>query len=166
MRIEYLDLSHNNFGEESGKILGQAIAENASIKTLNLSWNNIRRKGAIAIAKSLSVILDLNYYICVFSLDLNIFNNYLFKPWITIGRWMLALRNSTLAGMASPKKAQRLFSRRLRKTKSSKSSTYRMNMLSSFFLYLCGFTRLISVHLDWSWKRKETIESQPKALST
>ena len=80
MRIEYLDLSHNNFGEESGKILGQAIAENASIKTLNLSWNNIRRKGAIAIAKSLSVILDLNYYICVFSLDLNIFNNYLFKP--------------------------------------------------------------------------------------
>lgn len=48
-------MSHNNFGEESGKILGPAIAENISIKTLNLSWNNIRRKGAVAIAKGLGV---------------------------------------------------------------------------------------------------------------
>jgi hypothetical protein len=55
IRIEYLDLSHNDFGEEAGRVLGPAIAENASIKELNLSWNNIRRKGAIAIAKGLSV---------------------------------------------------------------------------------------------------------------
>lgn len=48
-------MSHNNFGEESGKILGPAIAENISIKNLNLSWNNIRRKGAVAIAKGLGV---------------------------------------------------------------------------------------------------------------
>jgi Ran GTPase-activating protein (RanGAP) involved in mRNA processing and transport len=55
IKIEYLDLSHNNFGEESGKLLGPAIAENASIRELNLGWNNIRRKGALAIAKGLGV---------------------------------------------------------------------------------------------------------------
>ncbi len=61
MRIEYLDLSHNNFGEDSGKLLGNAIAENSSIQELNLSWNNIRKKGALGIAKGLSV----NYLLCV-----------------------------------------------------------------------------------------------------
>lgn len=57
MRIEYLDLSHNNFGEEAGKLLGAAIAENTSIHHLNLNWNNIRRKGAMGIAKGLAVCL-------------------------------------------------------------------------------------------------------------
>lgn len=68
IRIEYLDLSHNNFGEEGGRILGPAIAENASIKYLNLSWNNIRRKGATAIAKGLGVIQFnlINYFSCLF----------------------------------------------------------------------------------------------------
>ena len=55
IKIEYLDLSHNEFGEEAGKILGPAIAENNSIKYMDLSWNNLRRKGAIAIAKGLGV---------------------------------------------------------------------------------------------------------------
>lgn len=57
IKIEYLDLSHNNFGEESGKIFGSAISENTSIKTFIINWNNIRRKGAIAIAKGLAVII-------------------------------------------------------------------------------------------------------------
>ena len=55
MRIEYLDLSHNNFGEEAGKLIGNAIGENTSIVHLNLSWNNIRRKGAVGITKGLCV---------------------------------------------------------------------------------------------------------------
>jgi Ran GTPase-activating protein (RanGAP) involved in mRNA processing and transport len=50
-----LDLSHNNFGEIAGKLLGPAISENTSIKTLILSWNNFRSRGAIAIAKGLQV---------------------------------------------------------------------------------------------------------------
>ena len=64
-----MDLSHNNFGEEGGRILGPALAENDSIKYLNLSWNNIRRKGATAIAKGLGVIkFHANTYIlfCLF----------------------------------------------------------------------------------------------------
>jgi Ran GTPase-activating protein (RanGAP) involved in mRNA processing and transport len=54
-KLEFLDLSHNNLGEASGKLLGPAISENTSIKHLDLSWNNFRRKGAIAIAKGLQV---------------------------------------------------------------------------------------------------------------
>lgn len=54
IKLEYLDLSHNEFGEEAGKLLGPAIAENNSIRYMDLSWNNLRRKGAIAIAKGLS----------------------------------------------------------------------------------------------------------------
>ena len=57
MRIEYLDLSHNNFGDESGKLSGGALAENASIHSIDLSWNNIRRKGSLGIAKGLAVCL-------------------------------------------------------------------------------------------------------------
>jgi hypothetical protein len=57
MRIEYLDLSHNNFGDESGKLIGGALAENASIHSIDLSWNNIRRKGSLGIAKGLAVCL-------------------------------------------------------------------------------------------------------------
>ena len=53
IRIEHLDLSSNNLGEEAGRILGPAIADNTSIKYLNLSWNSIRRKGAVAIAKGI-----------------------------------------------------------------------------------------------------------------
>jgi hypothetical protein len=51
LRIEYLDLSHNHFGEDSGKLLGAALAENSSLQELNLGWNNIRRRGALGIAK-------------------------------------------------------------------------------------------------------------------
>lgn len=107
MKIEYLDLSHNNFGEESGKIkfvykkvyvykglsknvflcfqmkgkiLAPAIVENSSIKHLDLGWNNIRRKGAIAIAKAVAVIkitillLVINPYNKLSKTSLNSFN--------------------------------------------------------------------------------------------
>lgn len=62
IKIENLDLSHNNFGEESGKLLGAAIAENISIKKFNISWNNIRRKGAAAFAKGLGVNYNKKFF--------------------------------------------------------------------------------------------------------
>lgn len=38
--------------------MGPAIGENTGLKHLILSWNNLRRKGAIAIAKGLQVNLS------------------------------------------------------------------------------------------------------------
>ena len=54
-RIEQLDLSHNSFASKAGEILGPAIAENTSIKELNLSWNHFRGPGAIALARGIGV---------------------------------------------------------------------------------------------------------------
>ena len=53
--MQVLDLSHNNFGDVSGTILGPAIADNTCIKELDLSWNCLRRKGAVAIAQGIKV---------------------------------------------------------------------------------------------------------------
>ncbi|XP_013388764.1 leucine-rich repeat-containing protein 74A isoform X3 [Lingula anatina] len=52
-RLKELDLSHNNFSEEGGVLLGAALETNDTIEKLNLSWNSLRRKGAIAIGKGL-----------------------------------------------------------------------------------------------------------------
>ncbi len=41
--------------EQAGVVLGPAIAENSSLKSLDLSWNSIRRKGAKAIADGIKV---------------------------------------------------------------------------------------------------------------
>ena len=54
-KLEYLNLSHNLFGETAGLILGPALSDNSSLKELDLSWNSIRRKGAIALAQGLKV---------------------------------------------------------------------------------------------------------------
>ena len=66
-KVQYLDLSHNNFGQVSGEVLGPAIAENTCIKELDLSWNCIRRKGAIAIAQGIkvSVAMETVYVVSV-----------------------------------------------------------------------------------------------------
>ena len=50
-----MNLSRNRFGEGAGLALGPAISENSSIKHLDLSWNSIRRKGAVAIANGIKV---------------------------------------------------------------------------------------------------------------
>ena len=70
-KVQYLDLSHNNFGQISGEVLGPAIAENTCIKELDLSWNCFRRKGAVAIAQGIKVSLkratltgNMSYAIC------------------------------------------------------------------------------------------------------
>ena len=83
-RITHLDLSHNEFSEVAGVILGAALgelgvcgqkargsllcvacavllffpshtAESEVLQTLNLSWNHLRKKGAVAIAQGLKV---------------------------------------------------------------------------------------------------------------
>jgi len=54
-KVQYLDLSHNSFGDASGAILGPAIADNTCIKELDLSWNCLRRKGAVAITQGIKV---------------------------------------------------------------------------------------------------------------
>ena len=69
-KVEYLDLSHNNFGEGAGMVLGPAISENSTMKELDLSWNSIRRKGAMTIAIGVKVLQDyiirpLNHYLLV-----------------------------------------------------------------------------------------------------
>lgn len=54
-KLEYLNLSHNRFGEVAGLLLGPAIAENTTMKELDISWNNIRRKGAMALGQGIKV---------------------------------------------------------------------------------------------------------------
>jgi Ran GTPase-activating protein (RanGAP) involved in mRNA processing and transport len=54
-KLEYLNLSKNRFGEKAGVLLGSAIAENSSLRTLDLSWNCFRLSGAVALAKGLKV---------------------------------------------------------------------------------------------------------------
>lgn len=57
-----LDLSRNQFGDKGGQILGPAVSTNVYLDSLNLSWNQIRCSGAVAIAKGLKVII--HYSLC------------------------------------------------------------------------------------------------------
>lgn len=58
--LVYLNLSRNMLDSGAGVLLGPAIGENSSLRTLDLSWNNITRRGAIAVAKGVKVKLILN----------------------------------------------------------------------------------------------------------
>ncbi|XP_052276174.1 leucine-rich repeat-containing protein 74B-like isoform X1 [Dreissena polymorpha] len=51
--LKELHLSRNQFGTEAGEILGPAISSNDILEVLDLSWNHIRGKGAIAVAKGI-----------------------------------------------------------------------------------------------------------------
>ncbi|XP_071961893.1 uncharacterized protein [Antedon mediterranea] len=53
-KVKELNLSHNEFSEIGGEILGPAIATNETLEVLDLSWNHIRRKGAISICRGLA----------------------------------------------------------------------------------------------------------------
>ncbi|NXI94820.1 LR74A protein, partial [Psophia crepitans] len=48
-QVKELDLSHNEFSEKGGQLLGQMLASNATLEILDLSWNHLRRKGTIAL---------------------------------------------------------------------------------------------------------------------
>jgi len=53
--LRYLNLSYNQFRETGGRMLGDAIGYNDSLREIDLSWNHIRRDGAIGIAEGLMV---------------------------------------------------------------------------------------------------------------
>lgn len=53
--MEYLSLSRNSLCEGAGQLLGPAISENSCLKELDLSWNQLRRRGAVAVANGIKV---------------------------------------------------------------------------------------------------------------
>uniref|UniRef100_A0A8C6WEM2 Uncharacterized protein n=1 Tax=Neogobius melanostomus TaxID=47308 RepID=A0A8C6WEM2_9GOBI len=55
--IRELDLSHNKFSTTGGEHLGEMLACNVGIEVLNLSWNNLNMKGAVALCAGLKVTL-------------------------------------------------------------------------------------------------------------
>ncbi|NXU29437.1 LR74A protein, partial [Thalassarche chlororhynchos] len=48
-QVKELDLSHNEFYEKGGQLLGQMLASNTTLEILDLSWNHLRRKGTVAL---------------------------------------------------------------------------------------------------------------------
>ncbi|KFV39319.1 Uncharacterized protein C14orf166B [Tyto alba] len=48
-QVKKLDLSHNEFSEKGGQLLGQMLANNTTLEILDLSWNHLRRKGIVAL---------------------------------------------------------------------------------------------------------------------
>ncbi|NWW85599.1 LR74A protein, partial [Rhynochetos jubatus] len=52
-QVKELDLSHNEFCEKGGQLLGQMLSNNATLEILDLSWNHLRRKGTVALGKGL-----------------------------------------------------------------------------------------------------------------
>ncbi|NWU66488.1 LR74A protein, partial [Pterocles burchelli] len=52
-RVKELDLSHNEFNEKGGQLLGQMLASNATLEILDLSWNHLRRNGTVALGTGL-----------------------------------------------------------------------------------------------------------------
>nr|XP_016847043.1 PREDICTED: leucine-rich repeat-containing protein 74A [Anolis carolinensis] len=61
-RVIELDLSHNEFFEKAGEQLGQMLANNEALEVLNLSWNHLRMKGAVALSAGLRVRICLMYF--------------------------------------------------------------------------------------------------------
>ncbi|NXL43269.1 LR74A protein, partial [Podilymbus podiceps] len=54
-QVKELDLSHNEFCEKGGQLLGQMLAINSTLGILDLSWNHLRRKGTLALGTGLRV---------------------------------------------------------------------------------------------------------------
>ncbi|XP_063649862.1 leucine-rich repeat-containing protein 74A isoform X10 [Pan troglodytes] len=52
-RIKKLDLSHNQFSDVGGEHLGQMLAINVGLTSLDLSWNNFHTRGAVALCNGL-----------------------------------------------------------------------------------------------------------------
>ncbi|NXW39981.1 LR74A protein, partial [Nyctiprogne leucopyga] len=50
-QVKELDLSHNEFSEKGGQLLGQMLASNTTLEILDLSWNHLRRKGTVALGR-------------------------------------------------------------------------------------------------------------------
>ncbi|NXN06541.1 LR74A protein, partial [Indicator maculatus] len=52
-QVKKLDLSHNDFSEKGGQLLGQMLAINTRLEILDLSWNHLRRNGAVGLGTGL-----------------------------------------------------------------------------------------------------------------
>ncbi|NWU48314.1 LR74A protein, partial [Dromas ardeola] len=52
-QVKELDLSHNEFSEKGGQLLGQMLASNTTLEILDLSWNHLWRKGTEALGRGL-----------------------------------------------------------------------------------------------------------------
>ncbi|NXY69054.1 LR74A protein, partial [Glareola pratincola] len=52
-QVKEMDLSHNEFSEKGGQLLGQMLASNTTLKILDLSWNHLWRKGTEALGRGL-----------------------------------------------------------------------------------------------------------------
>ncbi|CAN0176435.1 unnamed protein product [Bubo scandiacus] len=52
-QVKKMDLSHNEFSEQGGQLLGQTLASNTTLETLDLSWNHLRRKVTVALGTGL-----------------------------------------------------------------------------------------------------------------
>ncbi|NXJ62192.1 LR74A protein, partial [Rostratula benghalensis] len=52
-QVKELDLSHNEFSEKGGQLLGQMLATNSTLEILDLSWNYLWRKGSEALGRGL-----------------------------------------------------------------------------------------------------------------
>ncbi|XP_054304061.1 leucine-rich repeat-containing protein 74A isoform X13 [Pongo pygmaeus] len=59
-RIKKLDLSHNQFSDVGGEHLGQMLAINVGLTSLDLSWNNFHTRGAVALCNGLRLDLSMN----------------------------------------------------------------------------------------------------------
>ncbi|XP_017736087.1 PREDICTED: leucine-rich repeat-containing protein 74A isoform X8 [Rhinopithecus bieti] len=57
-RIKKLDLSHNQFSDIGGEQLGQMLAINVGLTSLDLSWNNFHTRGAVALCNGLRLFLN------------------------------------------------------------------------------------------------------------
>ncbi|GAB0190755.1 leucine-rich repeat-containing protein 74A [Grus japonensis] len=53
--LHALQLSGNNFGEETAPFFAEALMGNVALKILNLSWNGIGNEGALALGEALKV---------------------------------------------------------------------------------------------------------------
>uniref|UniRef100_A0A673TLG6 Leucine rich repeat containing 74A n=1 Tax=Suricata suricatta TaxID=37032 RepID=A0A673TLG6_SURSU len=52
-RIKMLDLSHNEFSDKGGEHVGQMLALNIGLQSLDLSWNHFHIRGAVALCNGL-----------------------------------------------------------------------------------------------------------------
>ncbi|XP_032200742.1 leucine-rich repeat-containing protein 74A isoform X2 [Mustela erminea] len=54
-QIKTLDLSHNQFSDKGGEYVGQMLALNIGLQSLDLSWNHFHVRGAVALCNGLRV---------------------------------------------------------------------------------------------------------------
>ncbi|XP_021101741.1 leucine-rich repeat-containing protein 74A isoform X5 [Heterocephalus glaber] len=70
-RIKKLNLSHNEFSDKGGEYLGQMLALNVGLQSLDLSWNHFHVQGAVALCSG----LQANVTLKKLNLSMNGFGN-------------------------------------------------------------------------------------------